>query len=85
MNKPKFTKGTWRVDEDGRVRGAVCDRVLFTPNYNFDDWKPNVNLVVKATKMYALLDDIAEKRISGLSMYAAINTLLSEARGEIEK
>lgn len=44
--------------------------------------RANAVLIAAAPEMYALLDDIAEQRVSGLSMYAAINKLLAKARGE---
>jgi hypothetical protein len=48
---------------------------------NWEQLSANAALIAAAPEMYEMLVDIAEQRVTGLSMYAAINKLLVKARG----
>ncbi len=94
MNEPRFTKGQWRIVDSPKgisreIRAGeipICSMAM-TDFYGVPEEEKMANalLLKKAPYMYHLLNEIAEQRISGLTMYAAINTLLAQIRGEVQE
>lgn len=93
MSEPKFTKDAWRIVDTPKgisreIRAGetpICSMVM-TDFYGVSEEEKMANalLLKKAPNMYHMLEDIAEQRISGLTMYAAINILLAQIRGEVQ-
>ena len=88
--KPKFTPGPWYVYDTRERAEHAYDYYITAGQYfvaavspnSLNIQEANANLIAAAPEMYAMLADIAEQKITGLSMYAAINKLLAKARGE---
>ena len=54
----------------------------YKDRFSQDEVDANAALIAAAPDMYEMLVDIAEQRVTCLSMYAAINKLLAKARGK---
>lgn len=87
MNKPKFTKGEWRVTHfaNGQMRIFRDGRDYKEPDiaatYGDNDVE-NAHLIAAAPEMYKILVQLQIEGGLGVARHKQIDRLLAKARGE---